>query len=519
MKQFAKKLLIIMLILAIIPLGAYAQAVNEYETSVAGYNPNRIINDEDFLNSNVMTIEQIQEFVSAQGGTLDTYVDPAVQMPAYYIIWQTAQEFGVSPKFILTMLQKEQSLVTDPSPTQNQYDWAVGYSCYGGICLDKFKGFSAQIRAMANKFTTSYMADLNVKSKHVSDQYCTFTKWCIGQAKQTQDNFTIIPENRITASLYTYNPYRGNSIVSGAKIGANYNFFKIWNRWFGGDMTTTPTTPPPVVIKPTYRPDGTLIKTKTDSKVYLIEDGKKRPFANMNALISRYDPKNILILPKSEVDKYPIGKEIAYAQYSLLMDEKKQIYLLIDETLKPFASNDVFKTLGFNPEEIINIKNNEVETFATGTPITLKDSYPLGAVLQDKKLNLYYVQAGIKMPIIAKEIREISFPKLKVRSVANTVVDKLPAGDPVLLPDHTLIKSPDSPDVYVIGGGQKHKILSESAFISRGYDWKAIHIVPQSVLDIHKNGVDLDAVDIIFGPEDELNTASTTTTSTPVIKN
>ena len=513
MHKTLKQTIAWLLILAFIPSYAYGQTGVEYETPVAGYNQNRIINDEDFFNNNSMTIEQIQAFVTAQGGTLDTYVDPAVQMPAYYIIWQTAQEFGVNPKFILTLLQKEQSLVTDDNPSQNQYDWAVGYSCYGGICLDKYRGFSAQIRAMASKFVTNYMADLVINGKHVDDQNCTFTKWCIGQAKTTQDFFTIIPENKITAALYTYNPYRGNSIVSGAKIGANYNFYKIWSRWFGGNLTT-PSTPTPVVQKPAYRPNGTLIKAKNDSKVYLVEDGTKRPFANMNALVSRYDPKNIITIPKSEVDKYPTGKTIAFPQYSILIDENKKLYLLIDDTLKPFASNDVFKTLGFNPEELINISQTEVAQFSTGTPITLKDSYPLGAILQDKKANLFFVQAGVKKPIIAKEIKQIAYPNLKVRVASASILDKLPSGDPVYLPDLTLIKGATSTDVYVIGGGQKHKILSESAFNSRGYSWKDIYTVPQSVLDLHANGTDLDAINIGFGPEDEI-VASSTATSTP----
>lgn len=504
LKQIKQTLTLLLILAFLTPTMAFGQsAVTEYETAVANYNPNRIIGDDDFYNYKAMTVEQIQEFVSAQGGTLDTYVDPSVQMPAYYIIWQTAQEFQINPKFILTMLQKEQSLVTDPNPTDNQYNWAVGFSCYGGICLDKFKGFSAQIRAMANKFVTSYMADLNVNGKHVDDQYCTFTKWCVGQAKTTQDSFTIIPENKITASLYTYNPYRGNAIVNGAKIGANYNFFKIWNRWFGSGTPVTPTPPEPP--KPAYRPNGTLIKAKNESTIYLIEDGFKRPFASMTALVSRYDPKKVVVLPKTEINKYPNGKAIAFAQYSILSDEKNQLYLLINETLKPFASKDVFKTLGFNPEEVIEVKNSDIKDMATGTPITLKDSYPLGAILQNNKGEMFYVQAGVKKPIISKEIKQINFPTLKIRSTSNTTLAKYPSGDPIQLPDSTLIKLANSPEVYIIGGGQKHKILSEQAFNSRAYDWKAIHTVSQAVFDLHPNGPDLDAVENInFGPEDEL---------------
>jgi hypothetical protein len=177
MTTFKKNVIFGLIIyISTLPLYASAQMAIEYEVPVAGYNSNRIINDEDFFAFQSMTIQQIQDFVIMQGGSLGSYIDPAVQMPAYYIIWQTAQEFQISPKFILTMLQKEQSLLTDPNPTTDQYDWAVGYSCYGGVCLDKYRGFSTQIRAMANKFASNYMADLSINGRHVDDQNCTFTK-------------------------------------------------------------------------------------------------------------------------------------------------------------------------------------------------------------------------------------------------------------------------------------------------------------------------------------------------------
>ena len=212
--------------LIFLPLSSLAQQISFYETN-PDFNPNNIITDNDVMDYNSMTIEQIRDFISQQGGTLGAYLDPASNMPAYWLIWQAAQEFRINPKFILTMLQKEQSLVTDPNPTQNQYDWAVGYSCYGGVCLDKYKGFTNQIRGMANKVMNSYMADLNLKSKHKNNFFCTFTKWCVGDAKQTQDYQLIIPQNKATAALYTYNPYQGGTVVNGYKIGANYNFWKI----------------------------------------------------------------------------------------------------------------------------------------------------------------------------------------------------------------------------------------------------------------------------------------------------
>jgi len=428
-----------------------------------------------------MTLEQIRDFANKQGGTLGTYLDPASNMPAYWLIWQAAQEFRINPKFILTMLQKEQSLVTDPAPTQNQYNWAVGYSCYGGICLDKYKGFANQIRGMANKIMSSYMADLSVKGKHKDNFFCTFTKWCVGDAKQTQDYQLIIPENKATAALYTYNPYRGGTVVDGYRIGANYNFWKIWTSWFKQ-----------LVLRPT----GSIMKAVNSDKVYLIQNRQKRPFANFSAFITRYSLDDITIVDQSELDQYPIGPEIKFAQYSLLQNSSGDIFLLVDDALEHIASMDVFRTLGFNPEEIETVNDQDLAGFKTGPEITIASSYPTGELIQDAKTNgVYFVQTGVKYPILAKEIITANYPGKKILSGHSQELDKYPKGEPIQFKDGSLIKSKDGQIVYLIAGGKKMPIEDEKAFISRGYKWNKIIETSQVAVDLHPTGETLGFLD------------------------
>lgn len=492
-----KKTIIITLIsLLLFPLFPLISAVTFYETN-PDFNPNFIISDTSMTDYNSMTVEQIRDFVNAKGGTLGTYIDPVVKLPAYWVIWQTAQEFRISPKFILTMLQKEMSLVTDSEPTQNQYDWAVGYSCYEGICLDKYKGFSMQIRSMANKFINSYLADLNIKGEHKKNFYCTFTKWCVGDFKETQDGQLIMPQNKATAALYTYNPYRGGTIVDGKRIGANYNFWKIWNNWF--EQTV-------------FRPTGTLLKTATNDDVYLIQNGQKRRFANFSSLITRYDPSNILIVDQSELDQYEEGPEIKFPQYSLLMDSQGSTFLVVDDSLRQITSMEVFRTLGFNPEEVEEVADADIVDMKRGKDITIASAYPTGALIQDSSTGgVYYVESGIKYPIFSKEILKANYGSQKILSLHPGELEKYPKGDAIKFKDGNLIKSDASDKVYFISGGRKLPIASEAAFISRGYDWNKIIITSQSAVDIHPTGETLDVLDLSLIPK-------TSTTIEPVIE-
>ncbi|MBU1130747.1 hypothetical protein KJ840_01285 [Patescibacteria group bacterium] len=477
------------------PLFNARGVVSFYETNL-DFNPSNIVSDSALTDYNSMTIEQIKAFVESQGGTLGYYIDPEVKLFAYYIIWQAAQDFHINPKFLITMLQKEQSLVTDDEPTQGQYDWATGYSCYGGICLDQYKGFSRQVRATANKFINSYLADLNILDKHKDGFYCTFTKWCIGDPKETQDQQLIIPQNKVTCALYTYNPYRGGTVVDGMKVGANYNFWKIWQNWFTSVV---------------FRPNGSLLKTINNDTVYLIKDGKKRPFKNFSALITRYDPENIIIVEQTELDGFEDGPAIEFTQYSLLQTETGDIYLVDGEKLRLIADMGIFQTLGFNPEEVEDVTEADIADMPRGSEINIYSSYPTGALIQDSSTGgVYFVQNGIKYPIFSPEILEINYPNYSIVTGHPEELAKYSKGEAVKFKDGTLIKAKDNPEVYFIADGRKLPIVDEQAFVSRGYRWDKIIETTQAAVDIHPTGPFLEAIENWQLPQLSSPTATST---------
>lgn len=488
-----KKKIIILITLSLLlyPLLNARGLVSFYETN-PDFNPNNIVPESALTDYNSMTIVQIKDFVNSKGGTLGTYIDPEVAIPAYYIIWQASQEFHINPKFLLAMLQKEQGLVTDDEPTQNQYDWATGYSCYGGICLDQYRGFSRQVRATANKFINSYLADLNILGKHKSGFYCTFTKWCIGDPHETQDQQLIIPQNKVTCALYTYNPYRGGTVVDGLKVGANYNFWKIWNDWF----TTT-----------VFRPNGSLLKSSESDTVYLIKDGQKRPFKNFAALITRYDPENIIIVEQAELDEFETGSEIKFTQYSLLKTENGDIYLVDEDSLRHITTMEVFQTLGFNPEEIEDVTTADIADMSIGPEINIYSSYPTGALIQDVITGgIYYVQNGVKYPIFSPEILEVNYPNYLIVKGDTAELDKYPKAEAVKFKDGILIKSEDGDEVYIVSDGKKLPIADETAFTSRGYSWNKIVETTQSAVDIHPTGPILEAIEEWQLPQSTITT-------------
>ncbi|MDP1709282.1 MAG: hypothetical protein Q8L21_00135, partial [Candidatus Komeilibacteria bacterium] len=386
--------------------------------------------------------------------------------------------YQLSPKFILAMLQKEQSLLTDSSPSQDQLDWATGF----GVCdscskddpaLSAFRGFYNQISDFAEKVRVNYLRDLVNLGR-------TFTGWGPGRTKTTLDGYEVTPVNNATAVLYTYNPFRGGD----GRIGANFNFWRIWQRYFTRSY-----------------PDGTLLQVKGEDGVWLIQNNQRRAFTSRSALYSRYDPKRIIQVSQNELDKYEIGIPIKFANYSLLRAPWGTVYLLVDDTIRGIASKEVFRTLGFNPEEVIAVSKDDLKDFQEGDHITIESAYPAGGLLQDKKTGaVFYVENGKKQGIIDRSIMLINFKKRKPSPVASDELAKYADIGSLKLIDGALITTKESKAVYILADGVRRPIVSGEAFEKLGYRWTDVATVPAKVADLHPLGLMLD---IIITDEDK----------------
>ncbi|MBI1961469.1 MAG: hypothetical protein HYS45_02080 [Parcubacteria group bacterium] len=440
----------------------------------APFNPNFIISDTELEDSDSLSQDAIQRFLEQKGSFLADFTEVVngTRKNASQIIFEESQLYRVSPKVILAMLQKEQSLITSASPSQDQLNWATGF----GICdscskndptLAPFRGFYNQVSLFAEKVRVNYLRDLKSLGK-------TLTGWGPSRAKTTLDGYEVTPANNATAVLYTYNPWRG----SDAGIGANFNFWRIWQRYFVRDY-----------------PDGTLLQGEGEAGVWLLQNGKRRPFLTRTALYSRYHPDRIIPVSKNELEKYEIGAPIKFANYSLLRSPKGTVYLLVDDTIRGIASREVFRTIGFNPEEVVQVTEDDLALYAKGENITLASAYPTGALLQDKKTGaVFWVQDGEKQGIIDRTILANNFKNVRPSPVHSDELVKYPYIGRLKLADGTTITSPESSAVYVISDGLRRPVISGEAFEKLGFNWDDVVEVPQSVVDLHPLGDPLDLI-------------------------
>jgi len=221
-----------------------------------------IISDAVFSDAASMTEAQIQTFLNGKVGTCRSgYVclknkkdttraiaaDPMCKAyagggieTAARIIYKVAQACGVNPQVLLTMLEKEQSLVTDTWPVDSQYRIAMGQGCPDtAACDSRYFGFFNQVHGAAWQLkrygnppgTSNYFT-----------WYAPGKTWNIRYHPNVScGSSPVYIANKATSALYYYTPYQPNAASLRAVSGTgdacssygNRNFYRLFTDWFG----------------------------------------------------------------------------------------------------------------------------------------------------------------------------------------------------------------------------------------------------------------------------------------------
>jgi len=424
------------------------------------YNPNDLLSDAEMMDVYAMSKDELESFLKR--GALSTFVTEdvfGVRTKASDIIWQAATQFQLNPKFLLVLLQREQSLVEDDAPSQNQLDWAMGYS----VCDDcsksdpriqKFKGFGRQVYYAAQRIRENYLVTLEQTGK---------TETGIGPGiERFIDGVLVKPVNHVTSALYTYTPH----------LAGNRNFVKIWDRWFSR-----------------VYPSGSLLQDSKTGGIWLIKNNIRRPIQSRAAFHSRFNDRQVIQASTEEIESYPLGNPITFPNYSLLRSPKGTVYLLVDDEKRGFTSAEALRALGFTQDEVEDVDWEDLEAFTEGEPITTQVTYPQGAYLQNKETGgIFFVQNGSKHPIFSREILKANNIGSSIVLVSPTDLEAYPTADPLLFPDGTLVATQSSPDVFVIEHGKRRQIADEASFLAYGWKWNQIVWTTERAIVIHQEG-------------------------------
>jgi putative cell wall-binding protein len=233
----------------------------------ADFNPGFIISDSQFYDNDAMSEPEIQVFlnnmIAPYGGcatweclavkrvntttraadrTVCAQYTGASQESTAQIIFKVQQACGISARVLLVTLQKEQSLLTSPAPTNYQIERAMGYACPDtGSCDSQYFGVYNQI----------YKAAWQLKRYSTPDQWGNYqpgNEYIQYNPNPDCGGLWVNIRNNATAALYNYTPYTPNAASlanlhgSGGSCGAhgNRNFWVYYSEWFGNPTGVVP---------------------------------------------------------------------------------------------------------------------------------------------------------------------------------------------------------------------------------------------------------------------------------------
>lgn len=426
-----------------------------------GIDLNLLLSDNDMFDPNGLSRAGLTNFLRSKGTLADARLPDidGIVKPAPEIIWRVAQSYKINPKYLLVLIQKEQSLVEDRSPSSDQLDWAAGY----GVCdscskndpsIQEFKGFASQIEWAAKQHREKYLIQLLSRGLTIGGQG-------IGRTVNI-DGVPVTPANHATAMLYSYTPH----------IRGNVNLWNIWKRWFSAKF-----------------PEGSVVRSLETDTTYLIRFGTKRPFASPAVLASMTNESKVLEAHDRDLANYSDGDPLKFPTYSLLREPSGKIYLLTSDSKRHIETMVAFKKFGFNEDEIVDVEKNDLDSYPEGTAITQATEFPQGVLMKAKgSSGVWYVEDGKRHALVDAVFISLYFRGRRILNVSKNELDKYEEGEKYALHDGELVKSADDPSVYVIENGLRRPILSGEVFEKVGWKWKNIVTVPDRVLSIHQLG-------------------------------
>jgi hypothetical protein len=280
------------------------------------FDPGMIISDAKFYDGDAMSQGDIRTFLRARVPScasgyvcLKDYVEStparaadsrcsslqASRLSGADIVYWVGRACGVSQSALLVLLEKEQGLVTDSTPSARQFRSATGYGCPDTAACDSlYYGFFNQVYNAAHQFKV-YQS--------------TPTRWNYQAGRSNRilwhpnadcGSSQVTIRNQATAGLYIYTPYQPNAAALRNLYGTgdscssygNRNFWRLYTDWFGstGDG-----------------PVSSFVKTAADATVFLVSGGQKHQVPDLDVYRSLSALGGISTVPRSYLDGLPTG--------------------------------------------------------------------------------------------------------------------------------------------------------------------------------------------------------------------
>ena len=236
-------------------------------------------------------------------------------------------------------------------------------------------------------------------------------------------------------------------------------------------------------LSPLPASEGSLIRESVTGRIYLISGSTKRFISSFVFNQRGFSETSITNEVSNQLAAFPAGPALPPLEGTLIKNETDPTVYVIEQEFKRPLTYLVFITRGYSFANVYTLSSSEVADVLTGEWAAPYDGT---MVLIKGDPTVYVMNQGVRRAVtyFIFTQRQLSFAK--VISVTQDEFLHIPApGDSYWLPplEGTLVKSAASAEVSVIENGTRRP-LSYNAFVSRGYKFSSIKILPQAEIEV-----------------------------------
>lgn len=345
---------------------------------------------------------------------------------AAQIISEVGLACGVNPQSLLVLLQKEQSLVTDDWPWQNQYTKATGFGCPDTApCDPSYGGFFYQVYYAARQFKKYARDNTQYGYRANRNNYIQYNP----NASCGGSNVYI--ENQATAGLYVYTPYQPNQAAlnnlygtgDGCSAYGNRNFWRMFNDWFGSTSA-----------------GSFLVRTAANAQVYLIVEDKKHPI-NDNATVESLPFKTVGFVSQAYLD----AKTTSRALGRTILSPDGAVYYFDSAIKLLFSSCGLVADYGSSCEQAVTLTDYQIQSFVTGPPVT--------TLYRTTSGKSFYIKSGQKHEVYDEQALSSAGIVGGYNVLLESGIAGLPYGQPIVR-SGTMISDRGSSKTYLYDSGR-----------------------------------------------------------------
>lgn len=223
----------------------------------------------------------------------------------------------------------------------------------------------------------------------------------------------------------------------------------------------------------------TMVFESTDgSGFYALGRGVLRKIASSGAptgqLPQRVSASQLLAYPLFNPPRLTSGTLV-----TVLDAPDEPLYLIEGNERRAVYAKELLSYYNLSNAPTQNVRQLDLSGYPIGKPLIFTQNVILRSLADD---TLYLIENGLRRHIAGALIYdELKFPGLPVIAADPRLIAAHEQGASALqLPENSLIKSTNSPDVYLVKNNQRLIISSAPLFIARGFSWSEIIAIKDS---------------------------------------